>query len=784
MPEQNVTTKFKVDVSEFKAGIADANKQIKLANAEFKAASSGMDDWENSSEGLQAKLKQLESIIEAENAKLKAYKGQLEAVENASQENAKRADSLRSAYQEAVKQFGENSEEAKTLKKALSDVTKEQESNEKAADNLRVTILNQTAAVNKAEREYRNFTDELNDLESGAGEAENSLDDLDEAASSSGDGFTIAKGAIADFISDGIQNLISKIGEAVNALLELPEATREYREDMAKLETAFTDAGHTTETAEKAYRDFYGILGESDRSVEAVNHLAQLTDNTEELSKWSTIAAGVTAKFGDSLPIEGLTEAANETARTGQLTGPLTDALNWAAAAGETFGVTLKENTKENKAWNKKVEEATTAEEYFQLALEQCSTEQERATLITETMNGLYADAAKQYTDMNDSIIEAREATADFEQAQADLGNALEPVTTAFTNLKTQALELILPLIEKLVQKLGDFKTWAEENPQKMEVIKGVLIGIATALGLVVAAVGAAMIVQGLTKAFQLLNITMLANPIVLIIAAIAGLVAAFIYLWNNCDEFREFWINLWEKIKEVAGTAWEAITNFFTEAWEAIKRVWSAVKGWFLDVWEGIKNVFSSVGSWFSEKFETAKENVLEAWSNIKEKFGEIWQKIKDAFKFDDMFDIGRQLLEGLWNGINDKVAWLKQQVKGVVEKIKSWFTGSDGFDEHSPSKWSKGVAEYVMRGLDNGFDAGLPTTLRTARSATDSIKGAIAGIDSGSFIASGTTGAASGSVGGGFVFNQYNTSPKALSRIEIYRQTQNALRFAGGNA
>lgn len=79
---------------------------------------------------------------------------------------------------------------------------------------------------------------------------------------------------------------------------------------MAKLDTAFTEAGHSTETAQQAYDSFYRILGESDRSVEAINHLAELTKNEQELSQWSTIAAGVTAKFGDSLPIEGLTEAA------------------------------------------------------------------------------------------------------------------------------------------------------------------------------------------------------------------------------------------------------------------------------------------------------------------------------------------------------------------------------------------------------------------------------------------------------------------------------------------
>ena len=110
------------------------------------------------------------------------------------------------------------------------------------------------------------------------------------------------------------------------SFLDLAESTRKYREDHAKLDAAFTTAGFTAEQAGEAYTGFYAILGEEDRSVEAVNHLAKLCSTEEELAQWTDIAAGVWATFGDSLPIEGLTEAANETAKTGTITGQLADA--------------------------------------------------------------------------------------------------------------------------------------------------------------------------------------------------------------------------------------------------------------------------------------------------------------------------------------------------------------------------------------------------------------------------------------------------------------------------
>lgn len=106
---------------------------------------------------------------------------------------------------------------------------------------------------------------------------------------------------------------------------------------MGKLETAFTTSGHSATTAKDTYNTLNSVLGDSDVAVEAANHLAKLTDNQKDLNTWTDICTGVFATFGDSLPIEGLTEAANETAKTGQLTGVLADALNWAGVNEDEF---------------------------------------------------------------------------------------------------------------------------------------------------------------------------------------------------------------------------------------------------------------------------------------------------------------------------------------------------------------------------------------------------------------------------------------------------------------
>lgn len=552
----------------------------------------------------------------------------------------------------------------------------------------------------------------LDGVEDKAEDAAGGLEKLGDSAEDAGKGFGAADVAIGSFVANGLTALASKVGEAIGSIISLADETREYREDMAKLDSAFTTAGHSTETAQKAYDGFYKILGESDRTVEAVNHLAEMTKNEEELAQWSTICAGVTARFGDSLPIEGLTEAANETAKVGAVTGPLADALNWAGISEDEF--------------NKK--------------LAACNSEQERASLITSTLNTEYAAAAEEYNKLTANTQAARDATNNMEQAQAALGAAIEPVTTAWTNMKANALQW---LVDTGLPALQTGWQWILDNIPTIAVIVGGLTAAWLAFG------GAQTIVTTATKLYTVaqtaLNAVMNANPIGLVILAITALVAGFMLLWKNCEGFREFWKNLWEIIKNAAKAvadwfkdAWSAtiewlkgavakIKDFFEAAWTGIKNAFSSVGSFFSGIWEKIKGVFSAVGGWFSEKFTEAKNNVLSAFSNIGEKFAEFWEKIKSAFNISDMLNIGKDLLTGLWNGINDKVGWLKSKVKGVVGKIKSWFTGKDGFDEHSPSKWSKQVAVDVNRGTAVGFETSTNIPVKAAKGTIDRIKTAV---------------------------------------------------------
>lgn len=573
------------------------------------------------------------------------------------EKQTKELSGLKAEYTQAIVNFGKGSTEAKELEGKISSLNSE---------------------LHKNKETYGNAANEAKKLSSALDENEKS--------------FGAADVAIGTFIADGLSSLVSKAGEALGSIVALADETREYREDMAKLDAAYTTQGHSVETAQKAYDGFYKILGESDRTVEAVNHLAEFTKNEEELAQWSTICAGVTAKFGDSLPIEGLTEAANETAKVGKVTGPLADALNWAGISEDEF--------------NKK--------------LAACNSEQERASLITSTLNTEYAAAAEEYDKLTANTQAARDATNNMEQAQAELGAAIEPVTTAWTNMKAGALQWFVDVgLPALQTGWG----WIKDNLPAIGVVVGGLTAAWLAFG------GAQTILNAVQTAGiaiqTALNAVMNANPIGLVILAITALVAGFMILWNNCEGFRNFWIGLWEIIKDAAKAvadwfqkAWTAtldwfkdavakIKDFFANAWEGIKNAFSAVGSFFSGIWNTIKGVFSAVGSWFGTIFSNAWNAIKNAFSTVGQFFGTVWNNIKNAFtsKMSDMLNIGKNIIEGIKKGISN--AW---------QNLKSWFSGL--FDDligiakkilgiKSPSRvFRDEIGVMIARGLEVGIE------------------------------------------------------------------------------
>lgn len=397
-----------------------------------------------------------------------------------------------------------------------------------------------------------------------------------------------------------------KVGKAVvaagvtlgTAWIAAIEGSREYRTEMGKLDTAFVTNGHSSDAAKKTYQDLQAVLGETDVSVEAANHLAVMTDNEKDLQTWTDICTGVFATFGDSLPIEGLTEAANETAKVGEVTGPLADALNWAGISEDEF------NDK----------------------LAKCSTEQERQKLIMETLNNTYKSASDQYKKTNKDVMDANSAQERLNGAMAELGRVGEPILTAVKNAVAGMVEAAVPKLESFIRKIKDMRKWMKENKTTVDIMKAGIVAATVAVSGFVAVMGfssamkkASAAIKLVTVAMKALNVAMKANVIGIIITLIAALVAGFLYLWKNNEGFRNFWISMWDKIKSACGSATKWIKSKFNDLKGAVKTV---------------QDSFGKIKSAITDKMDDAREKVKSVIDKIKGffplKVGKIFSNLK----------------------------------------------------------------------------------------------------------------------------------------------------------
>lgn len=420
---------------EFKKALSEINQSFKVLGSEMKVVTSQFDKNDKSVEALTARNQVLNKEIEAQKKKI---------------------ETLRAALSNAAESFGEN---------------------DRRTQNWQIQLNNATATLNDMERELEqneSAIDELgNEMQQAGKQADNFGDEIEGAAKDAdGASSKLEKvGSVVKGLGVAIGASVAAAGAALAGLtksfLDLAESTREYREDQAKLDAAFTTAGFTAEQADAAYTDFYSILGAEDRSVEAVNHLAKLCETEEELAQWTDIAAGVWATFGDSLPIEGLTEAANETAKTGQLTGVLADALNWAGLS----------------------------EDEFQSSLDACTSEQERAALITETLNGLYEEAAENYKELNGDVMDARRAQAELTDAYAQLGAIAEPIMTTLKFMAADVLKEMIPFVSMMGEGLqGVLEGTAGSAEKFAEGMKGIVDVLLNQLSTIVPMIGQAIL--------------------------------------------------------------------------------------------------------------------------------------------------------------------------------------------------------------------------------------------------------------------------------------------------
>lgn len=708
--------KFTAETGEFNKAIQQANSEMTELRAELKLNETQMKATGATVEGLENKHSILEKQLKASQDKTEALNQKVQKAVEIFGENSTEAAKLRTQLlnaktaeeklRQAVAQCAEElndmkggADDTRTATEKLNDTIEEQQTELKKLKSAYAdAVLEYGKGSDEAKdlaKQIDNLSGELRDNQTELGKAERAADKLDksfdnagDAARESGDGFSVAKGALADLVSEAVQFGIEKVSEFIGYLKELPEATRELRQDMATLETSFESQNFTTEQATQTWKDLYRVFGEDDRAVEAANLIAKMSDNQKDLNDWVKITQGIWGSYQDSLPVEGLAEASMESAKTGKVTGVLADALNWSSEAASMFAKYMGEDV-------------TTAEDAFNEALAECTTEQERQALITDTLNALYGDAAKKYEEASGSQLDAKEAAAELALAEAELAEKIEPCTTAWDGLKTELVTAVTPAIEAVCGVMLGALEWLKEHPVALKAIAAAVSVVAIGLGALATAWGIYTVAQWAA------NSAMLACPVtwivVAVIAAIAALVAIVVVVIEYWDEIKEAGLKCWNAIKEAWNTAAEwfstnvidPIVKFFTGLWQSMQNIWNSISQACQKAWDFICNAvqvgIQLIGSILSAAFqiitlpfrfiwENCKEYVFAAWEWIKSKvsaavnavssvINKVFSKVRNFFS--TVWNACKSVVSSVWSAIRNAVSTAAQAVFSKVSEI-----------------------------------------------------------------------------------------------------------------
>lgn len=319
------------------------------------------------------------------------------------------------------------------------------------------------------------------------------------------------------------------------------------------------------------------------------------------------------------------------------------------------------------------------------------------ATIFNKTdlssVNALLANTGSAWDGLQKSITDSGGAAQKMADTQLDnlegqitiLKSALEGLAISFGQLLMPAIKQIVGWIQSFVDWLNSLDEGTKNTIVTISLIVAAIGPVLIIIGKIISAVGTIMtivpkvagVINTVKTAFAALNTTMLANPIFLIIAAITALVAAFIYLWNTNEGFRQFWIDLWNNIQQVAVTVWNAIAEFFTAIWSGIRSVaetvWNAISSFFSGLWENIKNVFmtvvNAISTFLSTAWNTIKTVTTTVFTAISNFFSGIWNAIKNTIT--TVINTIKNVITTVWNAIKNTVTTVVNTIKSVISNV-----------------------------------------------------------------------------------------------------------------
>ena len=517
---------------------------------------------------------------------------------------------------------------------------------------------------------------------------------------------------------DALSNLAKEMGastafsatecaEALNYLALAGYSTQEMADTLPTVLNLAAAGGIDLASASDMVTDAMSALGmetaEADTMVDQMaktasttnTSVAQLGEGILTIGATAKSIKGGTAELNTALGIlanNGIKGAEGGT-HLRNIILSLQNPTDQAAAKMQELGVSVYDSEGNMRSMNDILGDLNTSMEGM--------TSEDKANIIStifnktdlSSVNALLTNTGSTWDSLQSSIENSAGAAQQMADTQLDnlqgqltlLKSALEGLAISFGQLLMPALKSIVGAVQKVVDWLNSLDEGTKKVIVTIALVAGALGPVLIVVGKVISAVGTIMtivpklagVINVVKGAFVALNTTMLANPIFLIIAAITALVAAFIYLWNNCDGFRQFWIDLWENIKSVAMAVWEGLKSFFSTAWEAISTtattIWNGIKSFFSGIWEGIKTIFSTVveviKTIITTYFNIYKTIITTVFNAVKTVITTVWNAIKTVIT--TVVTAIQTFLTTAWNTIKTVITTVINTIKTVITTV-----------------------------------------------------------------------------------------------------------------
>lgn len=534
-------------------------------------------------------------------------------------------------------------------------------------------------------------------------------------------------------------------GGAIAALNGIAESTEESRIATGKLNTAFEAAGMSSEAAATAYSEFYKILGDTDTATEASQLLAQLAENEQDLTEWTRIAAGVNGTFGDSLPIEALIESANETAKVGQVTGNLADALNWVGISEDEFNAKLAAASSESER-NQLIMKTLSgtyekASESFYKNNDAIVKQRESQIKLDEAMSKVGTSVANVKNNITSgfmpAIVEMADGLAKIIGNDSTGLTALNGGITEFVNKLSEMVtplfevgaNIVMTLVDGVVNNIPQLVSTASDIILKLTgYITELLPNLASAAIEIVTTLGgkiaeaAPQLITGVTTAITKL-VEMLTNPdalvqmvdvaLKLVLGLADGIIKAIPQLLKSIPTVIN---NIVTAVVDSIPLIIDAGINLMTSLLDNVDLIVSGLMDGTFAIIDGIINflvgengqesgltkIINAGVKLMGALFEKMPDILFTLGRNVKL----IVDKLIEKFKETDWAQVGKDLINSVWTGIQNAWSTLVEDVKNLWNEFTSWLDGEEKSTTHASSSGRTHGGGYIDGSHFGGLD------------------------------------------------------------------------------